>query len=94
MGLVFHVPCTGKWVLYHGAAREALEGEILTAGLPEKSLVSVLIELTDQAILYLLDFHGGPVGKTCLPMQGILVRSLVWEDPTCHRATKPVHHSY
>ena len=29
-----------------------------------------------------------------LPMQGTRVRSLVWEDPTCHRATKPVSHKY
>ena len=29
-----------------------------------------------------------------LPMQGIRVRALVWEDPTCHRATKPVCHNY
>ena len=25
-----------------------------------------------------------------LPVQGTWVRSLVWEDPTCGRATKPV----
>ena len=25
-----------------------------------------------------------------LPMQGTRVRSLVWEDPTCHGATKPM----
>ena len=29
-----------------------------------------------------------------LPMQGTRVRALVREDPTCHRATKPVHHNY
>ena len=29
-----------------------------------------------------------------LPMQGTRVRSLVQEDPTCRRATKPVHHNY
>ncbi|XP_054936627.1 phosphatidylserine decarboxylase proenzyme, mitochondrial-like isoform X1 [Physeter macrocephalus] len=29
-----------------------------------------------------------------LPMQGTRVRPLVWEDPTCRRATKPVRHSY
>ena len=29
-----------------------------------------------------------------LPMQGTRVRALVWEDPTRHRATKPVHHNY
>ena len=28
-----------------------------------------------------------------LPMQGTQVRALVREDPTCHGATKPVHHS-
>ena len=29
-----------------------------------------------------------------LPMQGTRVRALVWEDPTCHGATKPVRHNY
>ena len=28
--------------------------------------------------------------RICLPMQGTRVRSLVREDPTCRRATKPV----
>ena len=32
--------------------------------------------------------------RICLPMQGTRVQSLVREDPTCHRATKPVHHNY
>ena len=32
--------------------------------------------------------------RICLPMQGTRVRALVWEDPTCHGATKPVSHSY
>ena len=27
-------------------------------------------------------------------MQGTQVRALVWEDPTCHGATKPVRHNY
>ena len=27
----------------------------------------------------------------CLPMQGTRVRPLVWEDPTCCGATKPMH---
>ena len=30
----------------------------------------------------------------CLPMQGTRVRVLVWEDPTCRGATKPVHRNY
>ena len=29
-----------------------------------------------------------------LLMQGTRVRALVWEDPTCHGATKPVRHNY
>ena len=29
-----------------------------------------------------------------LPMQGTRVQALVWEDPTCRGATKPVHHNY
>ena len=29
-----------------------------------------------------------------LPMQGTRVRALVWEDPTCHGATRPVSHKY
>ena len=30
----------------------------------------------------------------CLPMQETWVRSLIWEDPTYHSATKPVHRNY
>ena len=29
-----------------------------------------------------------------LPMQGTWVRALVWEDPTCRGATKPMCHNY
>ena len=32
--------------------------------------------------------------RICLALQGIPVPSLVWDDPTCHRATKPMHHNY
>ena len=32
--------------------------------------------------------------RICLPMQGIWVRSLVQEDPTCRGATKPMCHNY
>ena len=32
--------------------------------------------------------------RLCLPMQGTRVWALLWEDPTCRRATKPVHHNY
>ena len=32
--------------------------------------------------------------RICLPMQGTWVWALVQEDPTCHAATKPMHHNY
>ena len=32
--------------------------------------------------------------RICLPMQGTRVRALVWEDPTCQGATRPMSHSY
>ena len=32
--------------------------------------------------------------RICLPVQETWGQSLIWEDPTCHRASKPVHHNY
>ena len=32
--------------------------------------------------------------RICLPMQGTRARALVWEDPTCCGATRPVSHNY
>ena len=32
--------------------------------------------------------------RICLPMQGTRVRALVWEDPTCHGAARPVSRNY
>ena len=32
--------------------------------------------------------------RICLPMQGTQVWSLVWEDSTCCRTTKPLRHNY
>ena len=32
--------------------------------------------------------------RILLSMQGTQVQSLVWEDPACHRATKPVQRNY
>ena len=40
------------------------------------------------------DFPGGPAVRIHLPMQGTWVQSLVWEDPICHGATKPLCHNY
>ena len=32
--------------------------------------------------------------RICLLMQGTWIRALVWEDPTCRGATRPVSHNY
>ena len=32
--------------------------------------------------------------RVCFAMQGTLAWSLVQEDPTCYRATKPMCHNY
>ena len=39
-------------------------------------------------------FPGGTVVKNLPANAGSQVRALVQEDPTCHRATKPVCHNY
>ena len=40
------------------------------------------------------DFPGVQWLRIRLPKQGTWVQSLVQENPTCHGATKPMHHSY
>ena len=37
-----------------------------------------------------LDFPGGAVVENSPANAGTPAQSLIWEDPTCHRATKPV----
>ena len=32
--------------------------------------------------------------RICLPMRGTRVRALVWEDPICRGAAKPMSHNY
>ena len=39
-------------------------------------------------------FPGSSVVKICSQMQETRVQSLDQEDPTCHRAAKPMHHNY
>ena len=43
-----------------------------------------------EAASQLLDFLGDAVIRICLPMQGTRVQSLVQEDVTCYRETKPL----
>ena len=45
-------------------------------------------------IKYGRDLPCGPVGKNPPATAGDTVQSPVWEDPTCHRATKPMCQNY
>ena len=53
-----------------------------------KQLIQLSIKKTNRASLVAQWL------RVCQPMQGTWVRALVWEDPTCRRATRPVSHNY
>ena len=53
-----------------------------------EDLCAVTLKLNPQASLVVRWL------RICLPMQGMRVRALVWEDPTCRRAAGPVSHNY
>ena len=59
--------------------------------MPKKNIVAKV------SLLYKVTVWASPVVqwlRICLSTQGTQVRALVWEDPTCCEATKPVHHKY
>ena len=74
-----HVPCIGRQTLNHCATREALTSFLLYQ---KSKLLCLGTSLVAQWL------------RIRLPMQGTRVRSLVWEDPTCRGATKPMRHNY
>ena len=66
---------------------------------PEKNLMAGLLDKGFKTtVLKMLQELGASLVaqwlRILLPRQGTQVRALVWEDPTCHGATKPVHHNY
>ena len=58
-----------------------------------KALETEALESTYQKLNYWASLVAQWL-RICLPMQGTRVRALVWEDPTCRGATRPVSHSY
>ena len=64
------------------------DGEIILIVVVRKSLLISLLKKDFGASLVVQWL------RICLPMQGTWVWSLVWEDPTCRGATKPVCHNY
>ena len=58
----------------------------------------------ETMLIILISFHIKKIGlraslvaqwlRICLPMQATRVQALVWEDPTCRGATRPVSHNY
>ena len=57
-------------------------GTMLRAGDPVMKKATIRASLVAQWL------------RVCLLMQGTRVRALVWEDPTCRGATRPVSHNY
>ena len=53
-----------------------------------------MVSLSLVKRFYDRDFPGGAVVKNPPANAGDMVRSLVWEDPTCRGATKPMSHNY
>ena len=62
---------------------------------PEIPLLGIYLEKTIIQKRYV---HGTSLVvqwlRIRLPVQGTRVRALLWEDPTCHGATKPMSHNY
>ena len=54
----------------------------------------VFLYLIDEMKSRTLGLTGGTVGKNLPANAEDKVWSLVWEDPTCHGTTNPVHHNY
>ena len=84
--------------------RRLLGQQPISCGLPlpypfQHLLVSVWVQGSLSVFRYNQYFNlwASPVAQWLrirLPMQGTRVRALVREDPTCSRATKPMHHNY
>ena len=72
--------------------------ELLKQSVSGPALQSEFVGLGDPSIRSFKSSPGASLVaqwlRICLPMQGTRVRALVWEDPTCRGATKPVSHSY
>ena len=85
----------GKWCLVM-AGRWCL----VMAGrwcLPDISSCNTLFSFCPQSFQQIWDCWTSPMVQSlriCLSTQGPLVRSLVQEDPTCYRATKPMSHKF
>ena len=72
---------------------------IMAKILPVFSILNtVVIELKIGATISIKQYLGASLVAqwlgVCLPVQGTRVRALVWEDPTCRGATRPVSHNY
>ena len=64
--------------------------------LPHFPTPTTLLTFLGEKVVWVADgvIPGGQVVKNQPAMQGTGLRSLVWEDPTCLGATKPMSHNY
>ena len=60
-------------------------------------IIAEIAEFLERLFVKNIEYRASLVAqwlRICLPMQGTRVRALVWEDPTCRGATRPVSHNY
>ena len=74
-----HVPCIGRRILYYWTTREV----------PGRFFLGERFKMYNFRVSLVAQWL-----RIHLPMQGTRVQDLVWEDPTCRWATKPVHRKY
>ena len=76
--------------------------QILPPPLCRSEILGMLFHLSEPQFPYLQYGHKNTYLRAslvvqwlriCLPMQGTRVQALVWEDPTCRGATRPVSHN-
>ena len=63
----------------------------------EENYLKLIVEIVVQLCDYIKNCGASLVAqwlRICLLMQETRVRALVWEDPTCRGATRPVSHNY
>ena len=69
--------------------------EVEIGNLPEKEFRIMIVKMI-QDLGIRMEAGASLVAqwlRICLLMQGTRVRALVWEDPTCHGAARPVSHN-
>ena len=88
--------CTAQETIYKMKRQPSEEEKIFANEATDKGLISKVYKQLMQLNVKTTNWASLVAQwlRICLPMQGTRVQALVWEDPTCHEATRPVSHNY